>query len=513
MPTADQLQWPQGQPLFEVCWRAVSESSAGNGIQSAGDFNVTATATNLEIQVGTGTALYNGSETTMGTSQTHSLSAGDASNDRWDTVYFDTASGFSGVRQGTEETNPEPPDIQSDEILLAIIYVASGANDVADDDILNWRSEVVEAVKASSYPFGRDDIVTERETTGPHTSNVTTNGEEVLLVDTSGGAVTVTLDASDANKGNIVSIVDVVGSANNNNITIDTSGSENIDGDSSKTIDTNYGEKMFVSDGTNWFSIGGGGGGGGSLSVSGPHTSNYTTSGEDVVLVDTSSGGVSITIASSDVITGKDISIVDVGGSASTNTITILTGSSETIDGATDYFLQEDYGEMGFVSDGTNWFSISTDDQNYATNPLTSDLDLDSSSLVNSSTNVLTFNSSGDPTYYDGTGSKIYTLAAGELQMEKKLLYNTATKTGSAAATDENVVFADSSGGNYTLSIQMDGSGGILHVINIGSNDVTIQDTLGNNINGNTTITLNNQYEGVTLVGDGNEWYTVDNRF
>jgi len=141
MPTAAKLQWPQGQPLFEVQWRAVAESLAGNGVRSASDLEVTATATDLEIQVASGTAYYLASESTLGAAETHTLSAGDGTYDRWDTVYIDTSTDSSGVREGTPAADPEPPDVQGDELLLAVVYVPQNATDVPDSDVLNWRAQ------------------------------------------------------------------------------------------------------------------------------------------------------------------------------------------------------------------------------------------------------------------------------------------------------------------------------------------------------------------------------------
>lgn len=141
MPTAAKLQWPQGQPLFEVQWRAVAESLAGNGVAAASDLEVTATATDLEIEVASGTAYYLASESTLGAAETHTLSAGDGTYDRWDTVYIDTSTDSSGVREGTPAADPEPPDVQGDELLLAVVYVPQNATDVPDADVLNWRAQ------------------------------------------------------------------------------------------------------------------------------------------------------------------------------------------------------------------------------------------------------------------------------------------------------------------------------------------------------------------------------------
>lgn len=179
MPTADPFQWPEGEPLFETEWRALSEALAGNGIVAPGDLQVTATATDLEIQVAAGSVWYTGSTTTLGAAETHLLSSG-GTDDRWDTVFFDTGTGASGVREGTASASPLPPDIQGDEILLAVVYVEAGATNVTDSEISNWRAqrpgaeriqyddspgvyatatvdgaldELQEAAQATAYPF------------------------------------------------------------------------------------------------------------------------------------------------------------------------------------------------------------------------------------------------------------------------------------------------------------------------------------------------------------------------
>lgn len=162
MPSETQIEWPQGQPLFEVNWRGISESLAGNGVIGNTDLEVTATATNMEIQVASGDALYTGTKHTLASADTHTLTAADANDDRWDTVYFDTATDSSGVRDGTAASNPVPPDIQGDEILLAIVYVPAGATDVPDSDILNWRTPEQQAghirVIDSSGHFSNSDV-------------------------------------------------------------------------------------------------------------------------------------------------------------------------------------------------------------------------------------------------------------------------------------------------------------------------------------------------------------------
>ena len=69
------------------------------------------------------------------------------------------------------------------------------------------------------------------------------------------GAVTVTLPTAEVRKGRVYTIKDESGAAASNNITIDTEGSETIDGSATDTIASNYEVRTYYSDGTNWFII------------------------------------------------------------------------------------------------------------------------------------------------------------------------------------------------------------------------------------------------------------------
>jgi len=52
---------------------------------------------------------------------------------------------------------------------------------------------------------------------------------------------------------------------------------------------------------------------------------------------------------------GQELMIKDGDGSASTNTITILPPSGNTIDGVTTLFMSQDYQAYGFLWNGTEW--------------------------------------------------------------------------------------------------------------------------------------------------------------
>lgn len=88
--------------------------------------------------------------------------------------------------------------------------------------------------------------------------------------------------------------------------------------------------------------------------------SPHTTSGEDILLVDTSSGTVTVTLSTADV--GADpenrITIVDSGNNAGTNAITINTEGSANINpgGASSVSIDGDGQSRTLQADGTNWF-------------------------------------------------------------------------------------------------------------------------------------------------------------
>lgn len=97
---------------------------------------------------------------------------------------------------------------------------------------------------------------TDRVYLGPITSNTTISGRcDIAGVDSSGGAVTVTLSSSLISEGYPISLKDIGGAAGTNTITIETEGSETIDGSTSGSISTNYGAATLFSDGTNWYGI------------------------------------------------------------------------------------------------------------------------------------------------------------------------------------------------------------------------------------------------------------------
>jgi hypothetical protein len=87
--------------------------------------------------------------------------------------------------------------------------------------------------------------------------------------------------------------------------------------------------------------------------------SPYVTSGEQYIYADTSTGSITITLASGDTEDGREIRVIDTGTNASTNNITINTEGGESINpgGNSSITLTVDGTYVDLFSDGSNWFS------------------------------------------------------------------------------------------------------------------------------------------------------------
>jgi len=70
---------------------------------------------------------------------------------------------------------------------------------------------------------------------------------------TTGAVTSLTLPTAQVVQGRELIVKDAGGNAGTNNITVDTEGSETIDGAATAVINGNYDAARFYSDGTNWF--------------------------------------------------------------------------------------------------------------------------------------------------------------------------------------------------------------------------------------------------------------------
>jgi hypothetical protein len=89
-------------------------------------------------------------------------------------------------------------------------------------------------------------------------------------------------------------------------------------------------------------------------------TSAYTATYDDqIILVDSTSAIVTITLPTAVGITGRRYTIKDWKGTSATNNITVATTSSQKIDGASTQVFATNYQAIEVASDGSNWSIIS----------------------------------------------------------------------------------------------------------------------------------------------------------
>lgn len=183
-------------------------------------------------------------------------------------------------------------------------------------------------------------------------------------VDTTGGAVTLTLPASPVD-GDYISFADAGGQAGTNFITVGRNGNT-IDGAAADGAMVSSGMfQIYIWDGANtdwktWsLTPHPDPGGGGGLTVE-FKTVSFTAVAGKKYKVDTSGGAVTVTLPAG---TNLDnIVIQDVGHVAGTNNITINPNGAETIDGDTTFIIDQNDGDIdiGYDSANTNW-EVSSD--------------------------------------------------------------------------------------------------------------------------------------------------------
>lgn len=523
MPTAAKIQWPQGQPLFEVQWRAVAESLAGNGVRSASDLEVTATANNREIQVAAGTVYYLASEYSIGAAETHTLTSGDATYDRWDTVVFNTnaSDGTTGpttaVREGTPAADPEPPDVQGDELLLAIVYVPAGASDIPDSDVLNWRAQFANEAEEIHYDdgtgyWGLDSVADVLDqapdsfvdaagdswtgamdvsgVTGAPVTPGTNPGAYSSIVDApvdgndaagTEESYTFSLDGTDLVKfytesdgaggiqntqvrflvdtdrpaGDIVTADIGTGAVTLSELAspfglpdvtdMDAAGTDLADSTAGVTVydstavhvprpqvDDHLAVTTQTASGTN---------------------GSYLTSDEEQVFVDTATNGVAytVTLASADVASGNVIRVADFGGGAASNNITIDTEGTETIDGASSITLDDNYGSAIIESDGTDWYVVGG---TAAGTPATAIVDgAETGNVPASDQGILVVDS----------------LEPGETVRIQKVVFTTATVEAIPSGIDLELVTFDNAGGFTSQAVLASGDGATIYDSKTGS--------------------------------------------
>jgi len=177
------------------------------------------------------------------------------------TLLADTASGVVSI------------EIRSADTTSGRILVIKDKPDSLNGNNVTITTEGVEKINGStdySLDFYQESVTIQSDGTNWHVistafnetttvrtlsggANTSQKNDYFLLALTTEGVITYTLQTADKARGRILIIKDQENNAATNNITIDTQGSEKIDGVDTATINANFGSVRLFSDGSNWF--------------------------------------------------------------------------------------------------------------------------------------------------------------------------------------------------------------------------------------------------------------------
>jgi len=357
MPTTPAID-VDGSPVFDVQLQALSEADDGNGVGGQTDLQLSNGTADMEVDVASGTGFYDGTETSLDSSTTKTLSTGDANDDRWDTIAFDVSTGSVVVREGTPGSAPEPPSLQADEILLGVAVVPAGTTALDNSDVVDFRFVgnlpivVADDGTAVVDRLAKLDATTELDITdaGGGTAQLALANTKVTVAgNTVSLGASTTVDLADLTNAPHSALDDAPSGAHHaaHEHPGDQQATSDITDNQSNTV-YSYSDEWVPRPQVDDERV-----------TTGAVTTNTTTSGEEVLLVDSSGGAVTITLASADLSTGNVVTVVDVGGGAESNPITVDTEGSENIDGGTSITVDTNYGATVVVADAGSgqWYT------------------------------------------------------------------------------------------------------------------------------------------------------------
>lgn len=221
------------------------------------------------------------------------------------------------------------------------------------------------------------------------------------------------------------------------------------------------------------------------------------TSGDLLYMVDSTADRVNITlVAGADHATGH-FRVVDLGGNAATNPITVTAAAGETINGGASYALNLDNGAAEFVWDLTsNWFSPVTV---WAEVPPIEDL---TELVAPAGADLLVIEDSA-------AGFAKKKLRIANLPAGGNPTIAPAAAPGPYLASAEELVEADASGGPFTVNLPAAPATGDRVIINKidGTGNVVTVNGNGANINGAGTFPITVQYASVTVIRGTTQWW------
>ncbi len=241
----------------------------------------------------------------------------------------------------------------------------------ATDGIVTYDSSKDEGARITEIKFSNDDGEYLNGKGGwgalsgdPTVTTVSASTHSLALTDnilhvtySATGACTITWPTAQMVSGRLIRIKDAGGDASSNNITLATEGSQTVDGESTYVMNLDYSCLTVYCDGSNLFIL---------TETAAASTPNITTvnaatysllATDNILNVTyTTTGSCTVTWPTAQMTSGRVVTIKDGGGDAKNNNITIVTGGSETIDGASSYTMSRKSVSVTVFCDGTNLF-------------------------------------------------------------------------------------------------------------------------------------------------------------
>ena len=224
-------------------------------------------------------------------------------------------------------------------------------------------------------------------------------------------------------------------------------------------------------------------------------TETYTASDESVILVDASSGAVTINLPAASGLSGREYTIKKTDSSV--NAVTIDGNASETIDGETTRIIYSQYASLTVICNGTNWLVVKSLDETKDiiitnTAPVLTLSDTDSGTSQTQSINFKTADGQYASINGNTTGAGIGNINfdANKLSfLDRRHLY-TYDKTLSASTTTDIIKIQSTSSGFHgaivtVSSVRKSGSGSVYSArktfaLHLYSGNVIVTSTIDN---------------------------------
>lgn len=135
--------------IFQTDLDVVVAGIGGSGVYTGGAVTIQGSP-DMTLAVAAGTAIFGGTPITIGAGNV-TITSADSTNPRMDLVVINT-SGTKSVSAGTAATNPFPPGVPANSLVLAMVYVPAGATAISNQaQVIDKRVIIPAAVVSGDW--------------------------------------------------------------------------------------------------------------------------------------------------------------------------------------------------------------------------------------------------------------------------------------------------------------------------------------------------------------------------